>query len=66
MKELVKETAKTIGVGTLIMIALLVIFALCSAMPTILNWLDHYIGTTMTWFVFIGAIIAFISWCVAE
>ena len=66
MKEVIKHTGKNLVLSIIITAVVLAIFALFLAMPDILDWVSIYIGETTTWVIFIGAIAAFISWCVAE
>jgi putative flippase GtrA len=66
MKEVIKHTAKYIVLGIVTTALVLAIFTLFLAMPSILEWLAGYIGTTFTWILFIFSIGAVITYCVAE
>lgn len=66
MKEVIIIAVKYIVLGIIATALVLAVFTLFLAMPSILEWLSGYIGETMTWVIFIGAIAGIISWCVAE
>lgn len=66
MKETIKHAAKYIVLGIIVTALVLAVFALFLAMPSILEWLAGYIGTTFTWILFIFAIGAVITYCLAE
>lgn len=66
MKEAIKHTVKYMVLGIIAIALVLAVFTLFLAMPSILEWLSGYIGTTMTWVVFIFIIIAVIFYCTAE
>ena len=66
MKEVIITTVKYIVLGIIATALVLAVFTLFLAMPSILEWLSGYIGTTMTWVLFIFAIGAVITYCIAE
>jgi putative flippase GtrA len=66
MKEVIKHAAKYIVLGIIATALVLAVFTLFLAMPSILEWLSGYIGTTFTWILFIFAIGAIITYCLAE
>ena len=66
MKEVIITTVKYIVLGIIATALVLAVFTLFLAMPSILEWLSSYIGTTMTWVLFIFLIGAIITYCIAE
>lgn len=66
MKEVIIIAVKYIVLGIIATALVLAVFTLFLAMPSILEWLSGYIGTTFTWILFIFAIGAVIAWCIAE
>lgn len=66
MKEVIKHTVKYIVLGIISTALVLAVFTLFLAMPSILEWLAGYIGTTFTLVLFIFAIGAVITYCIAE
>lgn len=66
MKEVIKHTAKYMVLGIIATALVLAVFALFLAMPSILEWLAGYIGTTFTWILFLFSIGAVITYCLAE
>lgn len=66
MKEVIKHAAKYIVLGIIATALVLAVLTLFLAMPDILGWVAEQIGSLCTWVIFIGAVVGFISWCVAE
>lgn len=66
MKEVIKHTGKNLVLSIIITVVVLAVFALFLAMPSILEWLAGYIGTTTTWVLFILIVGAVIAYCIAE
>ena len=66
MKEVIKHTAKYIVLGIIATALVLAVFTLFLAMPSILEWLAGYIGTTFTWILFILGIGGFIYWFLSK
>ena len=66
MKEVIIIAVKYIVLGIIATALVLAVFTLFLAMPSILEWLSGYIGATFTWILFIFAIGAVITYCIAE
>ena len=66
MKETIKHTVKYIVLGIIATALVLAVFTLFLAMPSILEWLAGYIGTTFAWILFLFSIGAVITYCLAE
>lgn len=66
MKEVIIIAVKYIVLGIIAAALVLAVFTLFLAMPSILEWLAGYIGTTTTWVLFILIVGAVIAYCVAE
>lgn len=66
MKETIKHAVNYIALGIIATALVLAVFTLFLAMPSILDWLAGYIGTTFTWVLFIFSIGAVITYCLAD
>jgi hypothetical protein len=66
MKRAIIIAAKFIALATIATVVILASLTLLLAMPDILSWVAEQIGSFCTWVIFIGAVIGFISWCMAE
>lgn len=66
MKRAIIIAVKYIALGLITTVLFLASLTLLLAMPDILDWVSEQIGSFFTWVLFIGAVIGFISWCVAE
>ena len=66
MKEAIKIAVNYMVLGIIATVVVIAILTLFIAMPDILSWVSSYIGTTMTWVLFIFIIVAVILYCVAE
>lgn len=61
-----KKAVFFVVIGFLAAVVFLAIMSLCLAMPDILAWIAGYIGTTMTWVIFLTAVGGIIVWCLPE
>lgn len=66
MKKAILHALVYLGLGILATAAFLAIMTFCLAMPSILEWLAGYIGTTFAWILFLFSIGAVITYCLAE
>lgn len=66
MKRAIIIAAKYIALTIIAAVIVLSSLTLLLAMPDILGWVAEQIGSLCTWVIFIGAVVGFISWCVAE
>lgn len=66
MKRAIIIAAKYIALAIIATVLVLASLTLLLAMPDILGWVAEQIGSLCTWVIFIGAVVGFISWCVAE
>lgn len=63
MKTIINLIVTTL-LGIILTIVVLFSMAFMLAMPNILDWIAGYIGSPMTWILFIGSVVLFIKWCV--
>ena len=66
MKRAIIIAAKYIALAIIATVIVLASLTLLLAMPDILSWVSEQIGSLCTWVIFIGSVVGFISWCVAE
>ena len=66
MKEIILDTVKWLTFGALATAVVVGLFSLLLAMPNILAWVAGWLGAGTTWAIFIGAVLAYGAWCLAE